>query len=157
MRYSEGRRPFHLTHWNHLPNRNIYMNLKGTRLIRLFQRYRKTLDCRLLLLAGGVQPLTERALRTDLALKSISLTATELLLVVAQSPCRRRSYLFPVIIYYHNLSQKSTGKSVQIWENWGQKVCADCLLTFLLACDIMEIPRARPVGARPNFYLAFKK
>ncbi len=98
MRYSEGRRPFHLTHWNHLPNKDIYMNLKGKRLIRLFQRYRKTLDCRLLLLAGGVQPLTERALRTDLALKSISLTATELLLVVAQSPCRRRSYLFPVII-----------------------------------------------------------
>ena len=74
------------------------MNLKGIRFIRLFQRYRKTLDCLLLLLAGGVQPLTERALRTDLALKSISLTATELLLVVAQSPCWRRSYLFPVII-----------------------------------------------------------
>ena len=58
-------------------------------LLRLFQRYRKTLDCLLLLLAGGVQPFTERALRTDLALKSISLTATELLLVVAQSSCRR--------------------------------------------------------------------
>ena len=65
------------------------MNQQGMLLLRLFQRYRKTLDCLLLLLAGGVQPLTERALRTDLALKSISLTATELLLVVAQSPCRR--------------------------------------------------------------------
>ena len=62
------------------------MNQQGMLLLRLFQRYRKTLDCLLLLLAGGVQPLTERALRTDLALKSISLTATELLLVVAQSP-----------------------------------------------------------------------
>ena len=65
------------------------MNHRGHALLRLFQRYRKTLDCLLLLLAGGVQPLTERALRTDLALKSISLTATEPLLVVAQSPCRR--------------------------------------------------------------------
>ena len=65
------------------------MNQQGMLLLRLFQRYRKTLDCLLLLLAGWVQPLTERALRTDLAFKSISLTATELLLVVAQSSCRR--------------------------------------------------------------------
>ena len=65
------------------------MNQQGILLLRLFQRYRKTLNCLLLLLAGGAQPLTERALRTDLALKSISLTATEPLLVVAQSPCRR--------------------------------------------------------------------